>query len=62
MPELNSFEVPLRQLKQVEPILYANIDEIIYVDDEDSLSNMITDLKEAKEIAIDSQVREAEYG
>lgn len=62
MPELNSFEVPLRQLKQVEPIPYANIDEIIYVDDEDSLSNMITDLKEAKEIAIDSQVREAEYG
>lgn len=57
MPELKSFKVTVHQVKKTEPILPASIDDaIVYIDNEKSLANMISDLKNVQELAIDTEV------
>lgn len=60
MPELKSFKIPERQLQKAEPISPPDIsieDSITPVDTEESLANMIAELKNVKEMAIDTEVR-----
>lgn len=59
--ELNMFRVPSCQLMNAKPIPPSDInnyDNIVMVDDEKSLANMIADLKNVNELAVDSEVNE----
>lgn len=58
MHELNGFEVPQCQLDKVEPILPNKLDSScpVYVDSEAALANMVKNLKNERELAVDLEV------